>query len=137
MKAFSYVFPRLLAIFISSTLCACIVVPKQVMSYDGSCMVTTRKVELTLEQVERIRHINCNSQYCDLSIAEELVSSAVLLAGSAIISGSIALAGNTLHWLERQGNCANPHQQKEHINDTQKDTDEKYLIHEEIITAKS
>jgi hypothetical protein len=135
MKDFPRLFIRLLSVFLSSALCACIVVPKQVTSYGGSCMLTTRQVELTIEQ--SIHHINCSNDYCNLDIADELAISAFLFATSAIVSGSIALAGNTLYWLERQGNCANPHQQKKDIKETQEDTDEKYLIHEEIITAKS
>jgi hypothetical protein len=30
----------------------------------------------------------------------------VLSAGSALISGSIVLTGNTVHWLEYQGTCS-------------------------------
>jgi len=30
----------------------------------------------------------------------------VVTAGSAIISGSIVITGNTLHWLEYQGTCS-------------------------------
>jgi hypothetical protein len=29
----------------------------------------------------------------------------VMLATTGIISGSIVLAGNTIHWLEKQGKC--------------------------------
>lgn len=66
------------------------------------------------------------------------VSSALITTTSAIVSGSIALVGNTLYWAESQGKCPNtiqqeaqpPHQEPNKI-------DEKYLIQEEVISVKS
>ena len=34
-----------------------------------------------------------------------LVSAGVVAAASAVISGSIMVAGNLVYWLERQGGC--------------------------------
>lgn len=137
MTEFPRLFSRSLLILLSSTMYACMVVPKQVASYDHTCMVATRKIELTVEQMDNIHHVNCNDKYCYLDIAEEIASSAVVLTTSAIISGSIALTGNTLYWLERQGNCPNSPRQKNDPQEIQQETDEEYLIREEIITAKS
>ena len=44
----------------------------------------------------------CNSE-CAAAILAAVV---VVSAGSAIISGSIVLTGNTVHWLEYQGTCS-------------------------------
>lgn len=137
MMEFPRLFSRSLLVFLSSTMCACMVVPKQVATYDKTCMVATRKIELTVEQVDNIRHVNCNNDYCYLDIAEEITSSALVLTTSAIISGSIALAGNTLYWLERQGNCPNSPRQENDAQEIQPDPNDEYLIREEIVTAKS
>ena len=45
----------------------------------------------------------CNRGDC---AAAALASVVVVTAGSAIISGSIVLTGNTIHWLEYQGRCS-------------------------------
>jgi len=44
----------------------------------------------------------CNSE-CAAAILAAVV---VVSAGSAVISGSIVLTGNTVHWLEYQGTCS-------------------------------
>ena len=44
----------------------------------------------------------CNSE-CAAAILAAVVA---VSAGSAIISGSIVLTGNTVHWLEYQGTCS-------------------------------
>ncbi len=44
----------------------------------------------------------CNAE-CAAAIMAAVV---VVSAGSAIISGSIVLTGNTVHWLEYQGTCS-------------------------------
>jgi hypothetical protein len=43
--------------------------------------------------------IACGDEAC-------LAVLAVISAGSALVSGSIVLTGNTLHWLEYQGTCS-------------------------------
>ena len=34
-----------------------------------------------------------------------IILAGVITGGSAIVSGSIVLVGNSLHWLEKQGKC--------------------------------
>lgn len=41
----------------------------------------------------------CHDQVC-------LTAALAVFAGSAIISGSIVLTANTVHWLEYQGTCS-------------------------------
>ena len=138
MKEFTQLTNRLVLILLSSTACACVVVPKKVASYDEKCMVSTQKVELTTEQIQTFEAINCNNNDCKIQFVGAIASSALVTTTSAIVSGSIALVGNTLYWLESQGDCPNANQQKEGQPITpQEKTDETYLIKEEIITTKS
>ncbi|HTF95753.1 MAG TPA: hypothetical protein VL995_06460 [Cellvibrio sp.] len=81
---------------------------------------------------------SCTNESCALLMPIELGDAVFITATSAIISGSIAVVGNTMYWLERQDTCPfndslekkSPEQPSENINDP-------YQIREEIITAKS
>jgi hypothetical protein len=138
MKDLTHLTNRLILILLSSTACACVVVPKKVASYDKKCMVSTQKVELTMEQAQTFSDIDCINNDCKMEFVGAIASSALVTTTSAIVSGSIALVGNTLYWLENQGECPNINQQKEDSPKTQQEnTDETYLIKEEIITTKS
>jgi hypothetical protein len=138
MKDFTHLTNRLLLILLSSSVCACVVVPKKVASYNEKCMVSTQKIELTMEQAETFSDASCTNNDCDIEFMGTIASSALLTTTSAIVSGSIALVGNTLYWLESQGECPNINQQKKDLpKSPQKNTDDTYLIKEEIITAKS
>lgn len=138
MKEFTKLTNRLALILLSSAVCACVVVPKKVASYDEKCMVSTQKVELTTEQIQTFEDIDCVNNDCKMEFVGVIASSALVTTTSAIVSGSIALVGNTLYWLESQGECPNANQQKEgQPQIPQEKTDETYLIKEEIITTKS
>jgi hypothetical protein len=61
---------------------------------------------MNLEAIElqgNIAHQGCRTGDC---LAGALAGVVVVTAGSAIISGSIVLTGNTIHWLEYQGTCS-------------------------------
>lgn len=141
MKDFRHLLPHLSLILLSSTLCACIVVPKKVSSYDTKCMMTTQKFELTLEQAQTFDDIDCITRSCKAELMGAIATSTLATTTSAIVSGSIAVVGNTLYWLESQGKCTDLHQHEGDFPDMQQHkqekVDEKYLIQEEIITAKS
>lgn len=89
------------------SLMACTVSP-QIMppSTDSSCHLTTREVELDYEWLPaNFYQVNCHNKI------EECLGGTVAVAGlwtvgSTLVSGSIYLTGNTLHWLEYQGRCA-------------------------------
>ena len=90
-----------------------------------------------MEQVQTFSDIGCINDDCKMEFVGAITSSALVTTTSAIVSGSIALVGNTLYWLESQGECPNMNQQKQDSPKTQqKDTDDTYLIKEEIITKK-
>ena len=138
MKEFTQLTNRLALILLSSTVCACVVVPKKVASYDEKCMVSTQKVELTTEQIQTFEDINCNNNDCKIEFVGAIASSALVTTTSAIVSGSIALVGNTLYWLESQGECPNMNQQNEDSPKPQQENkDETYFIKEDIVTNKS
>ncbi|MDO8342868.1 MAG: hypothetical protein Q7T48_06700 [Cellvibrio sp.] len=138
MKDFTHLTSRLALILLSSTVGACVVTPKKVASYDEKCMVSTQKVVLTMEQMQIFDDIDCFSESCKSELTGALLTSTLVATTSAIVSGSVALAGNTLYWLESHGECPNENQQKAGSPKThQESTDETYLIKEEIITAKS
>lgn len=138
MKDFTRLSTRLLLTLLSTTLHACVVVPKTVASYDEQCKVATQKMELTLEQAETFNDIDCIHNDCGEEFAGAIFNSALIMTTSAIVSGSIALAGNTLYWLESQGECPNMNQMNEQPPKVQQEKkDDEYLITEESIAAKS
>jgi hypothetical protein len=137
MKDFSRLLPKVTLIFLSSSLCACIVAPKKVASYDAQCRVSTQKIELTVEQIEVFDAANCLVHSCTQEIINALAISTLAITTSAVVSGSIALAGNTVYWLESQGECPNLNQKEQPPKTPQEKPNEEYLITEEVIAAKS
>lgn len=123
---------------LASSLCACVVTPKKVASFDTKCMVATQKVELTTEQIQIFKDVDCITHSCKMELMGAALSSALVTTTSAIVSGSIALVGNTLYWAESQGKCPNTIERQEPLpNQEPNKIDEQYLLTEEIITAKS
>jgi len=61
----------------------------------ASCRTYTKSMSLK----EHPMSGNCTDNSC-------LGGAIVVTAGSLLISGSIVLAGNTVHWLEYQGACS-------------------------------
>lgn len=98
---------RVVLIIIYISLSACVVVPKKVASYEGKCKVAVQKIGLAVELQEIDKDLNCNNDYCDLDIPLDLAEAAFVTASSAIVSGSIAVAGNALYLLESNGECPN------------------------------
>jgi hypothetical protein len=99
------VLKKLLLVGLCSGIASCVVKPKQVAGFDYECDIVTRKIELTLEQQKNIHKINCQNEECKIDLVAELASSIIIVPLSAIVSGSIALTGNTLYWLEEKGRC--------------------------------
>ncbi|MDP2561083.1 hypothetical protein [Psychrobium sp. 1_MG-2023] len=96
------------AIGLSSALLlsACVVQPNVVNNYDERCHVVKKKVELSVEQLEFFGALDCSDgRDCKDVFISEILGSAVVFPVSAIVSGSIALVGNTVFWLQEQGQC--------------------------------
>ena len=93
---------------------ACVFMPKKVESEfyeDESCELATKKLTLDVHVSEGGSDLMGSMIHaCDGSNEPEcalivLVPVAVVSAGSMIVSGSIVVVGNTVHWIEKQGRC--------------------------------
>ncbi len=78
---------------------ACVVVPVVDKDEAESSTCKTYTKSMSLEMVTGNPGGGCNNNECIAALL-------VVFAGSAIISGSIVLTGNTVHWLEYQGTCS-------------------------------
>lgn len=138
MKDFTHLTNRFLLILLSSAISACMVVPEKVASYDEKCKVSTEKIELSVEQMQLFDEVDCLSKSCKAELLSALFATTLVTTTSAIVSGSVALVGNTLYWMESQGKCPNVPQPEKHPAIIHQDNvDEKYKISEEIVPANS
>jgi len=92
LKAFS---PFILAFTLSG--CVVPVVDKDA-AISSSCKTTSKSMSLQIADGNTFMR-GCHDQVC-------LTAALTVFAGSAIISGSIVLTANTVHWLEYQGTCS-------------------------------
>jgi hypothetical protein len=79
----------------------CVFYPKTVESYDPVCEIRTRQMLLKSELIDGI----CAASNHHEAAAACLVVALGVTAGSAVVSGSIVAAGNTVYWLEKRGKC--------------------------------
>ena len=91
-------------VFATTMLSSCAFVPEvsDTQEYYAECPMLTKKLTLNVT--------NAEGELCDEDddIKACLVfMGAVLPVGSLIVSGSLVLAGNTLHWLEYEVSCEN------------------------------
>ena len=63
-----------------------------------SCNTYTKSMSLKAVDIN-LNHAACREEAC-------LALVLAISAGSVLISGSIVLTGNTVHWLEYQGTCS-------------------------------
>ena len=98
---------HLLRIIISistiGVLSSCVFVPKESekQKYADNCNMYTKQLTLSAQEIKG--HI-CNAdESAEVCL---MVYGIALPVGSFVISGSIVLIGNTLHWLEHQGPCS-------------------------------
>ncbi len=73
----------------------------------AACQLVTKKLELVhfekgSEILMQIASSDCHHAECLLFL---LIGLPVISATSFIVSGSIVVIGNTLHWIEEQGKC--------------------------------
>lgn len=80
-------------------LAGCIVVPQTREVYDPDCRLARR--EIALETTVVGGFVGCSDRDC----AALLATMGVVTAASVVVSGSIALVGNVVYWLEHQGRC--------------------------------
>ena len=77
----------------------CVYLPTTTAVYDADCQVAARKMALQPVQIAAIG--GCTNEGC----AALLVAAGATAAVSAVISGTIVVAGNVVYWFEKQGRC--------------------------------
>jgi hypothetical protein len=90
-------------IALAFALSACVVVPVTDQDDISSAKCQTYTKSMSLKALDLTDNgkgrTTCHDEAC-------LAVALAVFAGSAIISGSIVLTGNTVHWLEYQGTCS-------------------------------
>jgi hypothetical protein len=81
-------------------LSGCIFLPATTSEYDPGCDIIQRHVVLRGHQIEAF--YGCQNDAC---IALLALAGAVT-ASSVVISGSVAVVGDMVYWLEAKGQCA-------------------------------
>lgn len=90
---------QLLALGLLALLQACMVLPRTTQVFDPECQVVTNHMVLEAVQVAAIQQ--CANEGCVALI----VGAGIFSAASAVISGSIVVAGNIAYWFEKQSQC--------------------------------
>ena len=83
------------AVFISG----CIYLPQTSTTYNAECAIDERHMTLEGRQVAEIA--GCSNEGC----AALLAAVGVVSAATAVVSGSVVVAGNAVYWLEKKGQC--------------------------------
>jgi hypothetical protein len=94
---------KLLALFLLALLQACVYVPRTREVYDAGCQVVYKQMVLEAVQMRGAEHCTRTPATADCLVAA--LGSGFTVVASAVVSGSIVIAGNTLYWLEKQGSC--------------------------------
>ena len=82
-----------------ATLQACVFLPGTIGVYDPECQIVAKHMVLQEVQIAAIG--DCQNRSC----VEVILALGATAAASAIVSGSIVIAGNIAYWLERQSTC--------------------------------
>lgn len=83
----------------AGALAACVVVPVTRDVYDPDCRLMRR--EVTLEAAVLGQFHSCSGQECTALLA----TLGVVSAATLVVSGSLAVVGNAVYWLEHEANC--------------------------------
>ena len=96
----------LLIAFVSLFLCSCAVMPNFTEKFDKKCQSVQKRVELSVEQLEMFEEFACSDKDdCKTQFLAEVLGSVITFPASAIISGSIAVIGNSIYWVNEYGEC--------------------------------
>jgi len=91
----------LAVIFLLFLLTACAFYPKVVANQHLSCELVTK--QLTIDGFGEVPDVSgCTDSDCIITI---LGGAAVIGIVSFVVSGSIVITGNTIHWIEQEGRC--------------------------------
>ena len=76
----------------------CVVLPKTVED-DSNCGLYTKQMTLEMKVISDLSYMSgCHDEICLLLLLAPVTV-------SAVVSGSIVLTGNTIHWIEKEGRC--------------------------------
>jgi hypothetical protein len=95
--------PRTLTVIaLSLSISSCVFYPKQTEYYDAECDIKFRKLVLESKEMKdaclRPKSDDPDGNTCLMAV---LGTTAL----SAIVSGSLVVAGNTVYWLEKEARC--------------------------------
>lgn len=90
--------PALLAMALASA-GGCVFLPETTSAYDPACDVVRRHMMLKPHQVDAF--VGCQNERCGAL----LVLAGAVTAASVVVSGSVAVVGDAVYWLEAQGQC--------------------------------
>ena len=90
---------RRLQPWLAACMSGCVFVPVTREVYDPGCQITAR--HMALQSVQVASFGSCQGNDC----AALLVFVGATAAASAVVSGSIVVAGNVVYWFEKQGLC--------------------------------
>lgn len=90
---------RLAIILLAVMLGGCLYLPRTIEIQDPDCQIVAR--HMVLQEVQVATIMGCANEGCVALI----VAAAATAAVSAVVSGSIVVAGNTVYWFERRGRC--------------------------------
>jgi hypothetical protein len=92
--------------YLSLLLCSCAVMPTFTEKFDKKCQTVQKTVELSVEQIEMFDSLECSDKEdCKTQFLGALLGSVITFPVSAIISGSIAVIGNSIYWVNEYGEC--------------------------------
>ena len=92
-----------LVLILTLNLAACLFVPETKAIKNNDCQLVTKKWSLEFKKTDISGRVD----------GEILVAIGAVAVGSLVISGSVVVVGNTIHWLEQQGFCDDSITQKQ------------------------
>jgi hypothetical protein len=77
----------------------CVYLPHTTAAYDKDCGAETKSMTLEAHQVASLGQ--CSNEGC----VAWLVAAGVVGAATAVVSGSVVVAGNVVYWVEEKRQC--------------------------------
>ena len=84
-----------LVLILTLNLAACLFVPETKPIKNNDCQLVTKKWSLEFKKADISGRVE----------GEILVAIGAVAVGSLVVSGSVVVVGNSIHWLEQQGFC--------------------------------
>ncbi len=90
---------RPLVLPLALVLTACVYVPRTRIAHDAECQGVQKSMVIEAQKNQAFQ--DCNNTNC----VDALVSAGIVAAASVVVSGSIAVVGNVVYWVEREVKC--------------------------------